>query len=228
MATYQENDICMKTLVSKQEKELAYELRYKVFTEELGWAPHNHESREVDGYDDNSMMVGLFLKGKLVACLRIIFPTERFMMEKEFLVTIGDHEIVKTPETIEVTRFCIDSEVRKDVLSTKYGEFPMVMALEKAFYSWCRNNNKDIVYMVVSKFFFRLLNLLGMPCSALAPAVTMADGVVAIAAISSWSAFEELNATKNTPLLRWFQDQSQMDITQLAAQLIAFYGIKPY
>ena len=52
-----------------------------------------------------------------------------------------------------------------------------------------------------------------MPCSALVPPVTMEDGGVVIAAISSWSAFEELSATKNTPLLKWFQDQSQMDIT---------------
>lgn len=162
-------------------------------------------------------MVGLFLNDKLVACLRIILSTEKFMMEKEFLATIGDHQIVRTPETIEVTRFCIDSDVRKSLVSTKYGEFPMVMALEKAFYSWCRNNGKDIVYMVVSKFFFRLLNLLGMPCDALAPAVKMPDGVVAIAAVSSWSAFEERNSERNSPLLEWFQDRSQMDITQLAA-----------
>ena len=60
--------------------------------------------------------------------------------------------------------------------------------------------------MVVSKYFFRLLNLLGMPCSPIAPAVKMPDGVIAIAAVSSWTAFEEFNKKKKPALLAWFQD----------------------
>ena len=69
----------------------------------------------------------------------------------------------------------------------------------------------DDVYMVVSKNFFRLLNLLGMPCEALAPAVKMPDGVVALAAISSWTAFERYNEEKKPNLLAWFKDCEQLN-----------------
>lgn len=146
----------------------------------------------------------------LIACLRILLPNQKFMIEKEFNEIISGHKILKTSNTIEVTRFCIAREVRKRLVTTKFGTFPIIMSLEKAFYNWCKINKMDIVYMVVSKHFFRLLNLLGMPCSPVAPAVKMPDGVIAVAAISSWTAFEDHNRIRNPALLAWFQDYSQI------------------
>jgi N-acyl-L-homoserine lactone synthetase len=217
MHCFLDQELCMKTLMTKEEKDAAYHLRHQVFAEELGWVPKNKSSLEIDDYDLNCTMVGLFAESRLIACLRILLPTQQFMIEKEFNAIMSGYKIVKTPKTIEATRFCIAGDVRKSKVSTNFGNFPIMMALEKAFYNWCRSHEMDIVYMVVSNHFFRLLNLLGMPCSAVAPAVTMPDGVTALAAISSWSAFEQYNSKKNPALLTWFRDFHQLNVEQAAA-----------
>ena len=217
MNCFLEQELRMKTLTTKEEKNKAYYLRHQVFAEELGWVPSNENGMEIDGYDSNCTMLGLFFNDRLIACLRILLPTQQFMIEKEFKVIINDHKIFKTHKTIEVTRFCIANDVRKSKIHTNFGIFPILMALEKAFYRWCKSSEMDIVYMVVSNHFFRLLNLLGMPCSAIAPAVTMPDGVIALAAISSWTEFEKYNSRKNLPLLNWFRDSNQLNWEQMAA-----------
>jgi N-acyl amino acid synthase of PEP-CTERM/exosortase system len=214
MADFFDKELHFKTLTKAYEKEEAYRLRHQVFAEELGWVPCNMDRREVDDYDENCILVGLFAKNKLIACLRILLPFQQFMLDKEFKDILGEHKMQKTEDTIEVTRFCVSSVVRKSQVITKYGNYPMVMALEKAFYNWCRFNGMDNVYMVVSKNFFRLLNLLGMPCKAIAPAVKMPDGVVALAAISSWTDFEKYNEEKKPNLLTWFKDCVQFDFIE--------------
>ena len=214
---FNDGDLHFKTLDENNEKEAAYRLRHQVFAEELGWVPRSASGMEIDQYDSNCVLVGLFAGRKLIACLRILLPFQKFMLEKEFKTILGEHDIMKTRETIEVTRFCVAEEVRKSLVVTRYGNFPVVMALEKAFYNWCRDNGMDDVYMVVSKNFFRLLNLLGMPCKALAPAVQMSDGVVALAAISSWTAFEKHNEEKKPQLLAWFKDCEQFTVVRKEA-----------
>ena len=208
---FNDGELHFKTLNKGNEKMVAYRLRHQVFAEELKWVPCNQNGMEVDDYDSNCVLVGLFASDRLIACLRILLPSQKFMLEKEFKEILGEQKIVKSQNTIEVTRFCIAKEVRKSMVTTKYGDFPIIMALEKAFYNWCRFNGMDNVYMVVSKRFFRLLNLLGMPCEALAPPVKMPDGVVALAAISSWTAFERKNEKKKPNLLAWFKDCEQFN-----------------
>ncbi|MDH3348662.1 MAG: GNAT family N-acetyltransferase [Desulfobulbaceae bacterium] len=212
-----EQDLRIQILTTKKEKDAAYQLRHKVFAKELAWVPCNNSKKEIDIHDSKCIQIGIFTNNRLIACLRIHLHTEKFMIENEFKSIIGEHLTHKTPQTIEVTRFCIANDVRKSQVLTKYGTFPILMLLEKAFYRWCRDNNKDIVYMVVSKQFFRLLNLLGMPCRAVAPATTMPDGVIAIAAISSWTAFEKYNEIKKPALLAWFNDGKQTNKVEIAA-----------
>jgi N-acyl amino acid synthase of PEP-CTERM/exosortase system len=212
-----DRELYFKTLTTADEKDEAYRLRYQVFTEELRWVPCNQKGMEIDDYDSNCVLVGLFANDQLIACLRILLPFQKFMLEKEFKEILGEQEVKKTLKTVEVTRFCVAKDVRKSQIITEYGNFPVIMALEKAFYNWCRCNGIDDVYMVVSKNFFRLLNLLGMPCKAIAPTVKMPDGVVALAAISSWTAFEEHNEKKNPDLLAWFKDCEQFNIVRKEA-----------
>ena len=216
-AFFVDGELHFKTLDKDSEKEEAYRLRHQVFAEELGWVPCNKDGMEIDDYDSNCVLVGLFANDQLIACLRILLPFQKFMLEKEFKEILGGQAVKKTQATIEVTRFCVAKEVRKSQVITEYGNFPVIMALEKAFYNWCRFNEMDDVYMVVSKNFFRLLNLLGMPCKAIAPAVKMPDGVVALAAISSWTAFEEHNEKKKPDLLAWFQNCEQFDLVRKEA-----------
>ncbi len=217
MECFCEQDLRMQALTTKEEKAAAYHLRHQIFAEELGWVASNDTNKEIDLYDRRCIQLGIFASNRLIACLRIHFSPDQFMLENEFKAVLGGHTIKKSPQTIEVTRFCIAHDVRKSQVSTEYGIFPIVMALEKVFYNWCRNNGKDIVYMVVSKHFFRLLNLLGMPCTAIAPPVTMPDGVVAQAAISSWTAFEQQNENKKPALLAWFRDYKQVNREEMAA-----------
>jgi N-acyl amino acid synthase of PEP-CTERM/exosortase system len=215
MVTYfEDRELHFRTLTHTYEKQEAYRLRYQVFAEELKWVPRDPNCLEVDDYDSNCVLVGLFANNQLIACLRILQSFQDFMLEKEFKEILGGVEIQKTRKTIEVTRFCVKEEVRKSQVITKYGNFPVIMALEKAFYNWCRCNGKDDVYMVVSKNFFRLLNLLGMPCKELAPAIKMPDGVIALAATSSWSAFEEYCKNKKPQLLAWFKDCVQFNLAE--------------
>lgn len=214
MVDFFDQDLHFRTLEKAVEKKDAYHLRHQVFAEELGWVPHNQDAMEIDDYDKNCVLVGLFAGDKLIACLRVLLPFQQFMIENEFKGLLGGHKVRKSENTIEVTRFCVSSSVRKSEVVTKYGNFPIVMALEKAFYNWCRFNGVDNVYMVVSKTFFRLLNLLGMPCTAVAPTVQMPDGVFALAATSSWSAFENHNKKKRPRLLAWFKDCEQLDFVR--------------
>jgi len=211
-AFFKDRELYFKTLTNAYEKKEAYCLRHRVFAEELMWVPRNQDGMEIDVYDNHCVLIGLFANDQLIACLRILLPFQKFMLEKEFKEILGGQQVNKTQETIEVTRFCIAQEVRKSQVITEYGNFPVIMALEKAFYTWCRFNGMDDVYMVVSKNFFRLLNLLGMPCKAVAPAVKMPDGVVALAATSSWTAFEKYNEKRKPHLLAWFKDCSQFKI----------------
>lgn len=217
MVDFYEESLQLISLTKDFEKEAAYRLRHQVFAEELGWVPCSQDGREFDDYDNNCVLVGIFADNKLIACLRILLPFQEFMIEKEFKDILGEHKIQKSHDTIEVTRFCVAREARKSQVITKYGTFPIIMALEKAFYNWCRLNGMDNVYMVVSKNFFRLLNLLGMPCNAVGPAVKMSDGVVALAAVSSWTAFERHNEEKRPHLLAWFKDNGQLNLEEMAA-----------
>lgn len=217
MGRYYEEELLMKTLTTKEEQDAAYFLRHQIFAEELGWVPCNETKKEIDRYDWNCIQIGIFARGCLIACLRIHFPTNQFMIENEFEAIIGEHKVVKTQQTIEVTRFCIANDVRKSQIVTQYGTFPVVVALLKTLYIWCRSNDKDVFYMVVSNYFLRLLNLLGLPCTAVAPAVTMPDGVVAVAATSSWTVFEHFTEQKKTNLLAWFRDQKFVEIEKKVA-----------
>lgn len=209
MEEFKDQDLQFKNLVNDFEKKDAYRLRHQVFVEELGWVPPQEDAMEIDNYDKDCVLVGLYARSELIACLRILLPYQKFMIEKEFKEIAGEHKVEKTEDTIEVTRFCVSGRVRKCQVDTRYGKFPVVMALEKAFYNWCRYNGMDTVYMVVSKNFLRLLNLLGMPCNSVAPPVKMPDGVTAVAAISSWTSFEDYNKKKRPNLLAWFQDCDQ-------------------
>ena len=59
-----------------------------------------------------------------------------------------------------------------------------------------------------------MLNLLGMPCKAIAPAVKMPDGAIALAAISSWTVFEKYNKDRRPDLLVWFNDCVEFDFVK--------------
>lgn len=56
----------------------------------------------------------------------------------------------------------------------------------------------------------------GNAIKVIAPAVKMPDGVVAVAATSSWTAFERHNEAKRPRLLAWFKDSGQLNLEELA------------
>jgi len=78
------------------ELEKAYQFRYKIFCEELGWLPLNPDKKESDEYDQFSIHFGVFSKdGRLVGYSRFILPKRNFMLEKEFKDLLDNHIIRK-------------------------------------------------------------------------------------------------------------------------------------
>jgi len=52
----------------------------------MSWVPQRGNAREMDGYDNRAIFLGVFdEKDRLSAFLRLIMPRTAFMLEKEFL-----------------------------------------------------------------------------------------------------------------------------------------------
>ena len=199
-----------KQLVDENELLHAYRLRHKIFAEELRWVDTTPGGLEVDGYDKSSVHFGVWYEDKLLSYLRLIVPGQTFMMEREFIGLVGkDHVIRKAADTCEVSRLCVSPVARSGDIPTNFGNHGVAMHLYKAVYQWCNRNKIRFLYLVVEKKIARMLTMAGFPCHGIGEPKVMPDGVVAVAAMMDWRAFEEQNARKRSDLLEWFnQDQS--------------------
>ena len=202
-----EHGLQVKSLATPMELKESYKLRHKVFAEELNWITAQKNYLDIDTYDGKNMApIGVFDQGdKLIAQLRITLPQRVFMMEKEFAELI-DTSIDKNPETVEVSRVCTTTEIRRAKIETDYGNFYISMLLYKGLYLWCLSNNISIMYMVIEYKLLRLLKLSGFPCHKAGPPTIMPDGVTAVAVKISWKEFQSINENKKPQLLGWFND----------------------
>src|SRR3990172_3403512 len=85
--------------------EKAYNLRYKIFAEELKWVPEQDIKFEIDDYDQQAISFGVFNEDDaLSAYMRLILAIEPFMMEKEFKFLVDpSHKIRTLSDTAEVS-----------------------------------------------------------------------------------------------------------------------------
>jgi acyl homoserine lactone synthase len=192
---------------------LAHRLRHKVFAEELGWVPCDDKGIEQDAYDGYAEHFGVFRNTQLLSYLRLVTPTYRFMLEKEFsnLVSPG-HVLRKTSDTREVSRLCVSFGERSTKIHTAIGPLGVSMFLYRCVYQWCIEFKVRYLYLVVEYKVFRLLKMLGFPCMLIGEPTKMPDGVMASAAIMDWRDFEERNFFKRPELMGWFnQYQARQD-----------------
>lgn len=201
-----EGEFIVKTIVSTIEKLHAYQLRHRVFAQELAWVVETESKVEMDDYDYSAIFFGVFDKQeKLLAFLRLIPSGTSFMLENDFLSLVDpEHKIRKEADTVEVSRLCVVPEARNDVISGNFGVHSITMLLYKGIYHWCMKNYVRYLYLVVEHKIYRLLCARGFPCQLLGKPALMPDGVVAVAAIMDWRVFEQINETKRQEMLKWF------------------------
>lgn len=215
----EEGGYVVKTLRTREEREMAYRLRHRIFCEELGWVSRREKLLEIDEYDCDRETVsfGVFdEKGNLNAYLRLIPTSRPSMLEDIFSFLIGPgHEFRKDAHTAEISRLCVALEARKDSVSGNFGAHHVSMLLYKGVYNWCLQNGVRSLYLVVEEKVYRLLNARGFPCELLGEGREMPDGVKAVAALMDWREFEFRNFVKRPDMLKWF---SQTRSDQCPAQ----------
>ena len=200
-----ETEFSAKNIVYADEIEQAYRLRHEVFSGELAWVPISSDGREVDAYDVHAEHFGVFRNHRIASYLRLVMPDYRFMLEKEFSCLVSpDHEIRRASDTCEVSRLCVSQNERGTKVDTTIGHIGVSMFLYRSVYQWCIRYGVRHLYLVVEHRVYRLLSMLGFPCSLVGEPTRMPDGVVAVAAVMDWRKFEEVNGRKRPALMSWF------------------------
>jgi acyl homoserine lactone synthase len=117
-----EQGFVMKNLISEDEKNQAYRLRYSIFCKELKWVPETETSLEIDTFDDDAVFLGVLNEhGQLMAFIRIIKSGKRFMLEEIFSFLVSpEHTIRKESDTAELSRLCVIPEVRNHMMQTNF------------------------------------------------------------------------------------------------------------
>lgn len=211
-----EKDFVVKNIFNTEEKFQAYRLRHKIFCEELNWVGPSKSKLEIDRYDKNSIFFGVFDKeNKLLAFLRLIHSRNTFMLENEFDFLISpSYNVRKESDTVELSRLCIDPEVRRSFSAENFGLHRIALFLYKGVYHWSYKNGVRFMYIVIKLEFLRLLRLQGFSFELIGKPVTMPDNVTAVASILDWQKFEKLNSSNNPELLRWLKQGQPIPVQQ--------------
>lgn len=219
-----EGGFIVKTMEDEKDKIQAYQLRHKIFSEELKWVPKTDDRLEIDVYDNHAVFFGVFdLQNRLLAHMRLVLAENTFMIEREFLLLMGGaHTIRKEKDTAELSRCCITHEARSYIISNKYGRFDIFSFLFKGIYLWCLKNNIRYIYGITDHKVYKLLRIKGFPFKLVDEPRIMPDGVIAMAIIIDWREFEILNKTKRPERSIWFT-QYQSDLVQWQLQLHEVY-----
>ena len=200
-----EGGLVVKNLTTEEEEIRAYRLRHRIFAQELRWVPQSENALEKDDYDDYATPFGVFdCDGKMLAYIRLVSSGYQLMIEKEFKSLISPEHIIQGENAVELSRLCLEPEVRQGMISGNFGAHRISMFLYKGVYHWCIKNSVQIVYAVSEHKVWRLFRAAGFPSKLIGEPQVMPDGVKACAFIMDWREFEALNAEKRPDMLRWF------------------------
>lgn len=201
-----EGEYSVRTITSEAEKTQAYQLRHRVFCQELNWVTFTKNALEIDTYDNDAVFFGVFDRNdKLLAFLRLIMPASRFMVEEEFLQLVDvDHKIRKEKDTAEISRMCVAPEARTGIMCGNFGIHGTTLLLFKGVYCWCRKNRIHNLYAVAEQKVYRLFCAKGFPYKLIGKPHIMPDGIVAVAVLINWGEFERINEHRRPELLFWF------------------------
>jgi acyl homoserine lactone synthase len=198
---FYEEDFLVKALEGEAEWMKAYRLRHKVFAETLHWVPPTEDGQEMDMYDLWGVTVGLLdPDGTLLGMARLLPPSGKFMLEKEFATLLpSEYRIRKERDTAEITRLAVNPDIRDAKLSTR-----IMLGVLKGIYQWAVENNIRYYYLEVEQRFLRALRMLGFPCEPIGPVVKLPPaGASAVAALYDMARFDEENMQKRPGFLDW-------------------------
>jgi N-acyl-L-homoserine lactone synthetase len=129
-------------LTNPQEIEAAQRLRHRVFVDSLRWVT-GCDGLEVDEYDDGAIVLGVSDGRILRGTFRIVPPPRPFMLESVFKDLLTDHSLVKTTETVEVSRLVVDP-----VMTNTQQKRRTALLLYYLLYTWMRKNRMRYCYLV--------------------------------------------------------------------------------
>ena len=145
-----------------EEKNLSYQLRYKVYCQELDWLPAAGKASpaEHDEFDVSRSIIFLALghSGEAVGTSRLILPgTSPLPIEEHFeLHSNEDREHLhgKVLYGVEVSRFIV-------LKKTSIKEHQITLMLCKAMIKMCVASEVSHMFLSADQRFFRLLRMLG-------------------------------------------------------------------
>lgn len=198
---FAEGDFVVKTLSTKEEMLQAYQLRHRVFAEQLKWVPETADRQEMDMYDLWGVTVGVFgSDGVLLGMGRLLPASGEFMLGNEFGALLPrDYVVRKEQDTAEITRLAVNPDVKDPKLSSR-----VMLAVLKGIYQWAVENEIRYYYLEVEHRFLRALRMLGFPCEPIGPVVKLPPaGAEAVAALYDMARFDEENSMRRPGFLEW-------------------------
>lgn len=149
----------VRLVESDSDKEAAYRLRYRVFSQDLGWIPPSENCLDIDEYDECSIMLGSYNKNtsELQALIRITRGPNRFMSDDIFSECFGTHKIHRDHDSVDLTRLSVNvhnGHMTKSILKS-------VKLLFDGVYVWGDTNGVRFMYMVTNESLFRYLVRIG-------------------------------------------------------------------
>jgi len=179
------------TITSREGLEEAYRLRYKVFSEKLGWAGRRKDLLESDSYDQWAVSFGVYdEQGALKAYLRLLTSEYRFMLEDVFAPLLGSDPIVrKKPDTAEVSRLCMEPCEPRTM--DERGHTPdLILLLVKGLRRWCDEHDIRFLYAELDAKAFRLYHdVKKLPLRLMGEPKTMPDGLETRVAVLDWEEY---------------------------------------
>jgi N-acyl-L-homoserine lactone synthetase len=144
-----------------EEKNLSYQLRYKVYCEDLGWLPVEDATRgEQDEFDVSRSIIFLALghSGEAIGTSRLILPGNSPLPIEEHFELHQKEEIErlygKIRYGVEVSRFIV-------LKNTSVKEHHITLMLCKAMIRMCIASGVSHMFLSADHRFFRLLRMLG-------------------------------------------------------------------
>jgi len=168
--TISKGNLLGHVLTGPQEIEATYRLRHRVFVESLGWVT-GCNGLECDEYDNGAIILGVSEGKVLRGTIRIVPPDRPFMLESVFRDLLTDHTLVKTADTVEVSRLAVDPD-----MTDRRQKRRTAVLLYYLLYTWMRKNRMRYCYLVSThKLMVSLRRLYGVPVKPLGRAALTGD-----------------------------------------------------
>ncbi|MFW5853064.1 MAG: acyl-homoserine-lactone synthase [Patescibacteria group bacterium] len=131
-----------------------FQLRHEIFVKNLKWVKNNDDKLESDKYDKNSIIFAVFLNKEILGTVRVILPTEKFMLEDDFHYLLDENHTIIKNKAIEISRLGVKSEIKDNPKLKKR----VVMLLYKTLYKWASENDIRYFYFVSTEKFLNSLD----------------------------------------------------------------------